>query len=565
MKPIHIKRLILGLLITGIMAFVYLVLIQPDGSRGHLINYAILRVIFMGLTGIILLFLAAVLIRFQVNQAWGRGVSEKIDEMLTHSGERLFNLQFGLVITFIFLAEGFLLTWFTLPIPARPVILWMASACIFSWAALRAAYRGIFSKRQSLLRRLRLGWQNWSGTQRKVFIILAVMGLIYFAAFIPANYGGRVHPDEEVIYPDVVNMLIPGATFTETLRDSFIISSWWYGYPYFPMSALTLVIPRIIYGNAFASQIALNLLLMRQFISVLPMAASLILLIYMVNEFKHIWTSIGMFIVLGLIPGVVHYNIRFWHPDSIIVLLVLLTIWLLKRDRLRFGRDFYLAAFTVGLNAVIKVWGLFFFLAIGGYLLAGWFTRKLDFWKMVKAGLFFILVMIGSILITSPSITIPWNLKTYISELKEYYPVMRQGYDEPDPQGVYRLGLQAWMVFFRMHFMQDFFFYFSCFALVAGSLVGTQKTLNRLILAWSSVVGIFLVGWIAVKSFQYLLPLMIPLYGGAFLFPAIAGAERYPMPLQFLANSKVKQILIGIVIVLTAVQFYFNLKLFPDI
>jgi hypothetical protein len=142
---------------------------------------------------------------------------------------------------------------------------------------------------------------------------------------------------------------------------------------------------------------------------------------------------------------------------------------------------------------------------------------------------------------------------------------MRQGYDEPDPQGVYRLGLQAWMVFFRMHFMQDFFFYFSCFALVAGSLVGTQKTLNRLILAWSSVVGIFLVGWIAVKSFQYLLPLMIPLYGGAFLFPAIAGAERYPMPLQFLANSKVKQILIGIVIVLTAVQFYFNLKLFPDI
>jgi hypothetical protein len=158
MKPIYIKRLILGLLITGIMAFVYLVLIQPDGSRGHLINYAILRVIFMGLTGIILLFLAAVLIRFQVNQAWGRGVSEKIDEMLTHSGERLFNLRFGLVITFIFLAEGFLLTWFTLPIPARPVILWMASACIFSWAALRAAYRGIFSKRQSLLRR-----SDWAG------------------------------------------------------------------------------------------------------------------------------------------------------------------------------------------------------------------------------------------------------------------------------------------------------------------------------------------------------------------------------------------------------------------
>jgi hypothetical protein len=171
--------------------------------------------------------------------------------------------------------------------------------------------------------------------------------------------------------------------------------------------------------------------------------------------------------------------------------------------------------------------------------------------------------MVGSIIITSPSITIPWNLKAYIFELREYYPVMRQGYNEPDPQGVYRLGLQAWMVFFRMHFMQDFYFYFSLFALAAGSLFGTEKTLNRLILAWCSVIGTFLVGWIAVKSFQYLMPLMIPLYAGVFLFPNIAGGSHYPRPLMFLANPKAKQVLWGIVIVLTAIQFYYNLKLFP--
>ncbi|MDP2966323.1 MAG: hypothetical protein Q8N39_09860 [Pelolinea sp.] len=563
MKPKHIKCLSIGLLLTGIFALVYLIFIPVDPSRGHLINNEILRTIIIGLMGIGLLALAGLAIQFQFNNAWGQTVSGKLHKILTLTDSRLFNLQFILVIGFIFLTEAYLLTYFTLPIPARPIILWMAAACLFFWVTLRRAYRDIFNKKPSLVMQLKSGWKAWSKTQRKVFIILFAMGLIYFAAFIPANYGGRVHPDEEVIYPDVVNMLIPGNTFTETLRDSFIISSWWYGYPYFPMSALTLVIPRIIYGNEFASHIELNLLLMRQFISVLPMVASIILLIYLVNEFKKFWASIGMFVVLCLIPGVVHYNIRFWHPDSIIVFLVLLTFWLLKRDDLRFGRDFYLAAFTIGLNAVIKVWGLFFFLAIGGYLLAGWFTKKLDFWKMVRAGLFFILVMVGSILITSPSITIPWNLKTYISELREYYPVMRHGYNEPDPEGVYRLGLPAWMVFFRMHFMQDFFFYFSFITVAAGSLLGTQKTLYRLILAWCSVVGVFLVGWIAVKSFQYLLPLMIPLYAGVFLFPNIAGGEHYPRPLKFLANPKTRQVLWGIVIVLTAIQFYYNLKLFP--
>lgn len=563
MRTSYLKNLIAALWISGILAFAYLILIPLDPARGQLINHGVLKTILSVLMGIGLILLAAAWIMIQLNGSRGEKAASSLDKMLAGHPQRLYRLRFALVISFILLAEGYLLTWFILPIPARPLILWMAGACAFIWAALGTAYRGMIANHPTLRDRIRKGWQNWSGTQRKVFVILLVLGVVYFAAFIPVNYSSAMHPDEEVIYPDVVNMLIPGSTFGETLRDSFIISSWWYGYPYFPLSALTLVIPRLLYGNAFAGQTALNLMLMRQFISVLPMVASLILLIYLVNEFKHLWASIGMFVVLGLIPGVVHYNIRFWHPDAIIVLLVLLTIGLLKRDRLRFGTDFYLAAFAVGLNAVIKVWGLFFFLAIGGYLLAGLITKKQDFAKTLRAGLFFILVMLGAIIITSPSITIPWNLKTYIAELQEYYPVMRQGYDEPDPQGVYRLGLPAWMVFFRLHFMQDFYFYFACFSLAAGSLIGSQKTLNRLILAWCAVTGTFLVGWIAVKSFQYLLPVMIPLYGAVFLFPAIAGARDYPAGLRFLSQSKARAVLTGLGILLTAIQFWFNIRLFP--
>ena len=378
MRTSHLKNLTAAALISGIPALIYLILIPLDPARGQIINYGVLRLILIALMGLLLVLLAGGWFKFQTDDAWGKQAASRVDEMLAGNAQRLFGLRFALLISIILLAEGYLLTWFTLPIPLRPLILWMAVVCILMRAALGAAYRAIISKRQNIYGRIKEGWQNWTDTQRKVFIILLVLGAVYFAAFIPVNYHSGMHPDEEVIYPDVVNMLIPGSTFTETLQDSFIISSWWYGYPYFPLSALTLVIPRLIYGNAFAGQTALNLLLMRQFISVLPMAASIILLIYLVNGFKHLWASIGMFIVLGLIPGVVHYNIRFWHPDAIIVFLVLLTVWLLKRDRLRFGRDFYLAAFAVGLNAVIKVWGLFFFLAVGGYLLAGLITKKLD-------------------------------------------------------------------------------------------------------------------------------------------------------------------------------------------
>ena len=386
MKPKHIKTFCAALLISGILALAWLVLMPLDAARGRLVNYGMLRGALIGLMSVSLLAMAWLTVQFQIKPASGQRAAEKLDSLLASPEARLFNMRFSLKIAFVFLVEAYLLTFFSLPVPARPILVWLAFACLAALAALRLAYRDAFKKRPSFFRRLRTGWQNWSDTQRRVLVILAVLGMLYFAAFIPANAAGGMHPDEDVIYPDVVNMLIAGDTITDTLRDSFIISSWWYGYPYFPLSALTLVIPRLIYGNAFGSQVNLNLLLLRQFISVLPMVVSLIFLIYLVNEFRHLWASVGMAIVLGLIPGVVHYNIRFWHPDGIIVLLVLLTLWLLKRDRLRFGRDFYLAAFAVGLNAVIKIWGLFFFLAIGGYLLAGWLSRKLDFWRMAGRG-----------------------------------------------------------------------------------------------------------------------------------------------------------------------------------
>ena len=46
-----------------------------------------------------------------------------------------------------------------------------------------------------------------------------------------------------------------------------------------------------------------------------------------------------------------------------------------------------------GLAAAIKLWGLFFVLAIAGYLLAGLLRKKLTPGKMILAGALFILTM----------------------------------------------------------------------------------------------------------------------------------------------------------------------------
>jgi hypothetical protein len=101
------------------------------------------------------------------------------------------------------------------------------------------------------------------------------------------------------------------------------------------------------------------------------------------------------------------------------------------------------------------------------------------------------------------------------------------------------------------------------FAGLAGSLAGREKTLNRLIMAWCAVVGTYLVGWIAVKSFQYLLPMMIPLYACAFMFPRLAGARYYPRRLSFLANPHIGAVLWVITLVMLAAQFFFNIRNIP--
>ena len=89
--------------------------------------------------------------------------------------------------------------------------------------------------------------------------------------------------------------------------------------------------------------------------------------------------------------------------------------------------------------------------------------------------------------------------------------------------------------------------------------MGTKKYLNRILLAWCVPITIFLVYFSAMKNFQYLLPLAVPLFCGAFLFPEISEIPPNSKWYPFLGKPLSRKIIRGVTIVLFASQLIINL------
>ena len=236
----------------------------------------------------------------------------------------------------------------------------------------------------------------------------------------------------------------------------------------------------------------------------------------------------------------------------------LLTIYFLQKDELRFGRNFYLAAVFCGLAAAIKLWGFFFVLAIAGYLLAGLLRKKLTIGKLILAGGLFILTMFGTIIISSPALMAPYIARVAFRDWLPRQTSLLVGPGVNDG-GIYNTGLMNWLKYFGFHYMKGYFFFFAVFALVAGSLLGSRQYLNRILLAWSVATVFFLAYFIAMKNFQYMLPVVAPLYCGAFLFPSVTEGSARMEGLAFLQKPLARKIVNGVTVAFFASQFVINL------
>jgi len=335
-----------------------------------------------------------------------------------------------------------------------------------AWIFLRIQYNKRYKQRLNLFQWIKQEWGAWNKNQRLTSIILTVIALIIFGCLFPLNrlpensLNRGVNCDEQTIYPDAaVKILTFQPTFGETIFNMIAGPYWWYGYPFDIISAIPLIIPRIIYGNDFSSHFALNILLLRQFVSVLPMLIALIILVYLVTEFKSPLPSAGLFIFFLSLPGVVLNNIRFWHPDGIIVLLTALTIFYLKRDDLQFGKHFYYAAVCCSLSASIKIWGVFFFVAVGGYIVAGIIRKKVSGKKGLLAGLYFILVMVLVFVMFNPNWLAPWLARNNIESILDQQNKIFFGFEGKNEPEVYKTGLANWLTFSSLYFMNRPYFY----------------------------------------------------------------------------------------------------------
>ncbi len=230
-------------------------------------------------------------------------------------------------------------------------------------------------------------------------------------------------PDEAAPLPYIFQMIAPAPTLNLALRHFIFYDYYYYGFPFFAASAL-LLLPLQWLGRL--GDMPLVMLILRQFISVLPMLAALLLLVYMQDGFRS-YRSPVLFAFLLSVPAVVQNN-SWYHPDGITFLLVVLTIYFLKRDNLRFGWNFVLAAIMSGVATATKLVGVYFFLAVGLTLVLGLLLKKASWKKLVGMAVAFILTMGLAYLIANPFLFSHWARTAYQYILYKQGGLLENGY-----------------------------------------------------------------------------------------------------------------------------------------
>lgn len=345
--------------------------------------------------------------------------------------------------------------------------------------------------------------------QKRIFALLLFMAAAVFGLFILPNAVASQNlsmvqmfqPDEAAPLPYVFHMIAPTATLNQALRAFVFYDYYYYGFPYFGMSAL-FILPLRWLGRL--GDMPLVMLILRQFVSVLPMLAALLVLVYLQEGFRR-YRSPVLFAFLLSVTAVVQNNL-WWHPDGITFLLVVLTIFFLKRDNLRFGWNFLLAAVMSGFATATKLVGVYFFLAVGLTLLLGLLLKKVSWKRLVGMALAYILAMGLAYLIANPFLLSHWARTAYSYILHKQTGLLSEGYGV-----VYDKGLAAAWPLVHESYGELIFLFVALGAAIWGAWRGPQRLLHALILAWFVPVTVTVL-WVTHFKFQYWLPMALPLF-----------------------------------------------------
>jgi hypothetical protein len=366
-----------------------------------------------------------------------------------------------------------------------------------------------------------------TSTQKRIFALLLLMAAAIFILFTWPNAVASKNlamvqmfePDEAAPLPYIFKMIAPQPTLNQTLRSFIFYDYYYYGFPYFGASAL-LILPLKWLG--LLDNMPLVMLILRQCISVLPMLAALLILVYLQDGFRS-YRSLVLFAFLLSVPAVVQNNL-WWHPDGMTFLLVVLTIFFFVRDNLRFGWNFLLAAVMCGVATATKLIGVYFFLAVGLVLLLGLLLKKASWKKVVGMMFAYLLVMGLSFLVANPFLLSHWARTAYKYILHKQAFLLSEGYGV-----VYEKGLSAAWPLVRQSFGEAIFLLIALGAAIWGAWRGPKQLLYALILAWFLPISVT-VFFLTHFKFQYWMPVALPLFSClVVLLPEkwkVSGTER---------------------------------------
>lgn len=365
-----------------------------------------------------------------------------------------------------------------------------------------------------------------SKEQKITLLILFSLSVVYFVLFIPVNSssseGGSVFSifsgDEYITYPYVEKMLKGGEDIHETWGNLIIYGDYHYGYPFYFLSMLVLLPRRLVLGDAFFMARTTNIFILRQMINVLPMVLAAGVLVYYKTNFRKIFQSVFLFLLILITPSVVRSNVWWWHPDTITFLFIALTFLFLQKDKYQLGKNFIFAAATCGLAAGTKLLGFFFFLTIPVYLLVIIVKKKQTWQNTLQKAFLFVLIMAAVIVLVNPFLwyEIPRNEMFAIQQYKSTE--LNQGYTHDDPY-YYQKGPQFWMWTIRTWFGSPLFMGFLLISLMVGLFKKKEFNENIFLATWSSPFLMYILFLVAPKPDHYIFPAIMPLFLTAFDIP----------------------------------------------
>jgi len=401
--------------------------------------------------------------------------------------------------------------------------------------------------------------------QKRNFLIVAALGVVVFIFFIMPNLKGAQNAamlsafeiDEFAQYPNLIGMLTPGPTLYQTIRNFLIYNHYFYGYPFYFLSALTALPVKIIYGADWQHQTAVIVMLLRQMINVAPMLLAAGLLTYIQTRFRGLYRTVGLFAFLSFLPAVWVNNV-WWHPDSLAVLSAVLILFFLDRDQLELGKSFFMAAAVCGLAVGIKYTGVFFGLSILVYLIWAWITKKHTLKKMAVGAVGFLGIMAAALVITNPLLLLPQERAAVIETQKLQFQQTSMGIMQTNQTAYFG---SEYPEDFRTHYGEIEFLMLAFAGLFVGMLFSKKRWYYAVLLAFLIPMTLT-INFSATRRTHYFLPVVLPLV--SCLSVILPGKGDPDDENRVKSSSVVQYLTIGMMLYQAYLFFPTNQKIFTD-